>query len=104
MRPERLSMAAINRGTCASGRIGDKVKMALARAWPLETRWKSPKADNMKKVEAIIKPFKLSKVEAALSNIGVQGLTVSKLKLEIVVADELVAQVVDTIENAARAR
>ena len=58
----------------------------------------------MKKVEAIIKPFKLSKVEAALSNIGVQGLTVSKLKLEIVVADELVAQVVDTIENAARAR
>jgi nitrogen regulatory protein PII len=61
-------------------------------------------ADNIKKVEAIIKPFKLDKVKAALSNIGVQGLTVSKLKLEIVVADELVAHMVDTIEHAARAR
>ncbi len=82
----------------------------------------------MKKVEAIIKPFKLDEVKEALSSIGVQGLTVSevkgfgrqkghtelyrgaeyvvdflpKVKLEIIVADDLAAQVVETIERAAR--
>ncbi|MFZ1890133.1 MAG: P-II family nitrogen regulator [Candidatus Binataceae bacterium] len=79
-------------------------------------------------VEAIIKPFKLDEVKEALSSIGVQGLTVSevkgfgrqkghtelyrgaeyvvdflpKVKLEIVVADALLSQVVETIERAAR--
>jgi nitrogen regulatory protein P-II 1 len=83
---------------------------------------------HMKKVEAIIKPFKLDEVKEALSSIGVQGLTVSevkgfgrqkghtelyrgaeyvvdflpKVKLEIIVADETAAQVVETIERAAR--
>jgi nitrogen regulatory protein P-II 1 len=82
----------------------------------------------MKKVEAIIKPFKLDEVKEALSSSGVQGLTVSevkgfgrqkghtelyrgaeyvvdflpKVKLEIIVSDELAAQVVETIERAAR--
>ena len=82
----------------------------------------------MKKVEAIIKPFKLDEVKEALSGIGVQGLTVSevkgfgrqkghtelyrgaeyvvdflpKVKLEIIVSDETAAQVVETIERAAR--
>jgi len=82
----------------------------------------------MKMVIAIIKPFKLDEVKEALSSIGVQGLTVSevkgfgrqkghtelyrgaeyvvdflpKVKLEIVVADELSQQVVETIERAAR--
>ncbi len=82
----------------------------------------------MKKVEAIIKPFKLDEVKEALSSIGVQGLTVSevkgfgrqkghtelyrgaeyvvdflpKVKLEIIVSDELAGQVVETIERAAR--
>ncbi|HXN86347.1 MAG TPA: P-II family nitrogen regulator [Candidatus Binataceae bacterium] len=82
----------------------------------------------MKMVVAIIKPFKLDEVKEALSSIGVQGLTVSevkgfgrqkghtelyrgaeyvvdflpKVKLEIVVADELSPQVVETIERAAR--
>ena len=82
----------------------------------------------MKKVEAIIKPFKLDEVKEALSSIGVQGLTVSevkgfgrqkghtelyrgaeyvvdflpKVKLEIVVSDELAAQGGETIERAAR--
>jgi len=60
----------------------------------------------MKKVEAIIKPFKLDGVKEALSGIGVQDLIVSelkgKLKLGIVVSDELVAQAVETIERAAR--
>jgi nitrogen regulatory protein P-II 1 len=65
----------------------------------------------MKKIEAIIKPLKLDRVREALSRIGVQGLAVSevrglgrpKLKLAIIVADELVAQAVETIESAARA-
>ena len=83
---------------------------------------------HMKKVEAIIKPFKLDEVKEALSSVGVQGLTVSevkgfgrqkghtelyrgaeyvvdflpKVKLEIIVADEMAAQVVETIERAAR--
>ena len=65
----------------------------------------------MKKIEAIIKPLKLDEVRQALSSIGVRSLAVSelkgfgrpKLKLAIVVADELVAQAVETIESAARA-
>ena len=82
----------------------------------------------MKKVEAIIKPFKLDEVNEGLSAIGVQGLTVSevkgfgrqkghtelyrgaeyvvdflpKVKLEIIVKDELVSQVVETITKAAK--
>lgn len=82
----------------------------------------------MKKVEAIIKPFKLDEVKESLSGIGVQGLTVSevkgfgrqkghtelyrgaeyvvdflpKVKLEIIVKDELVPQVVETILKAAK--
>jgi nitrogen regulatory protein P-II 1 len=82
----------------------------------------------MKKVEAIIKPFKLDEVKEGLSAVGVQGLTVSevkgfgrqkghtelyrgaeyvvdflpKVKLEVIVRDEQVAEVVDAIEKAAR--
>jgi len=82
----------------------------------------------MKKVEAIIKPFKLDEVKESLSGVGVQGLTVSevkgfgrqkghtelyrgaeyvvdflpKVKLEIIVTDEKVAEVVAAIEKAAR--
>jgi nitrogen regulatory protein P-II 1 len=82
----------------------------------------------MKKVEAIIKPFKLDEVKESLSSIGVQGLTVSevkgfgrqkghtelyrgaeyvvdflpKVKLEIIVKEEMVAQVVDAILKSAK--
>jgi nitrogen regulatory protein P-II 1 len=82
----------------------------------------------MKKVEAIIKPFKLDEVKESLSSLGVQGLTVSevkgfgrqkghtelyrgaeyvvdflpKVKLEIIVKDDLVSQVVETILKAAK--
>ncbi len=81
----------------------------------------------MKKIEAILKPFKLDDVKDALNGIGITGMTVSevkgygrqkghteiyrgaeyivdfipKMKIEIVVAAELVDQVVDTIRNAA---
>jgi nitrogen regulatory protein P-II 1 len=82
----------------------------------------------MKKVEAIIKPFKLDEVKESLSSIGIQGLTVSevkgfgrqkghtelyrgaeyvvdflpKVKLEIIVKDEMVTQVVEAITKAAK--
>jgi len=82
----------------------------------------------MKLVMAIFKPFKLDEVRDALTGLGIQGLTVSevkgfgrqkghtelyrgaeyvvdflpKVKLEIIVSDELTAQVVETIERAAR--
>jgi nitrogen regulatory protein P-II 1 len=82
----------------------------------------------MKKVEAIIKPFKLDEVKESLSGLGVQGLTVSevkgfgrqkghtelyrgaeyvvdflpKVKLEVIVADDKVQDVVTAIESAAK--
>lgn len=82
----------------------------------------------MKKVEAIIKPFKLNDVKEALSELGVQGMNVCevkgfgrqkghteiyrgseytvdflpKLKLEMVVSDQMAAQVIDTIVSSAR--
>ena len=81
----------------------------------------------MKKVEAIIKPFKLDDVKEALNEIGIQGMTISeakgygrqkghkeiyrgaeyvvdfipKIKIEIVVDSGRVDQVVDTIRTAA---
>ena len=82
----------------------------------------------MKKIEAIIKPFKLDEVREALSEIGVTGLTVTevkgfgrqkghtelyrgseyvvdflpKVKLEVVVKDELLDTAIDAIIKAAR--
>ena len=82
----------------------------------------------MKKIEAIIKPFKLDEVKEALHEIGLQGLTVieakgfgrqkghtelyrgaeyvvdflPKVKIELVLDDNLVDRAVDAIQDAAR--
>jgi len=82
----------------------------------------------VKKIEAIIKPFRLDDVKASLTAAGIQGVTVTevkgfgrqkgktelyrgaeyridfvpKVKLEVIVADEQVDLVVHTIEDAAR--
>ena len=62
----------------------------------------------MKKIEAIVRPSKLHDVRAALAGIGVQGLTASHqplttaLRLEVVVANQLVGTAVETIEHAGR--
>jgi len=82
----------------------------------------------MKKIEAIIKPFKLDEVKEALHEVGLQGITVTeakgfgrqkghtelyrgaeyvvdflpKVKIEIVLEDELVERALEAIQNAAR--
>jgi nitrogen regulatory protein P-II 1 len=82
----------------------------------------------MQKIEAIIKPFKLEEVKEALTGIGVAGMTVSevkgfgrqkghteiyrgseytidfvpKVKLEIVVSDDIVERAVKTIQETAK--
>jgi nitrogen regulatory protein PII len=82
----------------------------------------------MKFVIAIVKPFKLEEVKAALAEVGVEGMTVTevkgfgrqkghteiyrgseytvdflpKVKIEIAVADELVGKTIDAIVNAAK--
>ena len=82
----------------------------------------------MKKIEAIIKPFKLDDVKEALNGIGIKGMTISevkgygrqkghteiyrgaeyvidflpKLKIEIIVSSEQADQVIDTIVAAAK--
>jgi nitrogen regulatory protein P-II 1 len=82
----------------------------------------------VKKIEAIIKPFKLDEVREALSELGVNGLTVTevkgfgrqkghtelyrgaeyvvdflpKVKVELVLADDLVDRAIDVIAQAAR--
>ena len=82
----------------------------------------------MKKIEAIIKPFKLNEVKTALNEIGIQGMTVAevkgfgrqkghteiyrgseytvdflpKIQLEVVVGDELAARVIETVVASAQ--
>ena len=81
----------------------------------------------MKKIEAIIKPFKLDEVKDALQEVGVQGITVTeakgfgrqkghtelyrgaeyvvdflpKIKLEVIVEDNILEQTVEAIQKAA---
>jgi nitrogen regulatory protein P-II 1 len=82
----------------------------------------------MKKIEAVIKPFKLDEVKEALQDLGVQGMTVleakgygrqkghtelyrgaeyvidflPKIKIEVVVGDDLAERVIETLVAAAR--
>jgi len=82
----------------------------------------------MKKIEAIIKPFKLDEVKEALQELGVQGMTVleakgygrqkghtelyrgaeyvvdflPKIKVEVVIADDQLQAVLEVIQTAAR--
>src|SRR3989440_176660 len=97
------------------------------RAWPVSCALpREPPA--MKKIEAIIKPFKLDEVKEALADVGVLGLTVTevkgfgrqkghtelyrgaeyvvdflpKVKIEIVLSDEMVPKALEAIERAAK--
>jgi len=82
----------------------------------------------MRKIEAIIKPFKLDEVREALHGINIQGMTITevkgygrqkghvelyrgaeydvsfvpKIKIEVTIAEDMVGQTVETIMNTAR--
>ena len=82
----------------------------------------------MKKIEAIVKPFKLDEVKDALGSIGISGMTVTevkgfgrqkghteiyrgseytvdflpKVKIEVVIADEIAGKVIDAITKSAK--
>ena len=82
----------------------------------------------MKKIEAVIKPFKLDEVKDALNEAGIMGITVTevkgfgrqkghtelyrgaeyvidflpKVKIEVVVRDDMVGRVIESIEKAAK--
>ena len=102
-----------------------------AESGPRMAWWALPIAAErffMKKVEAIIKPFKLDEVKDALAEVGVQGMTVTevkgfgrtggkkevyrgsayvvdfvpKVKVDIVVPDSMVNDVIDAIEKSAK--
>ena len=88
----------------------------------------SEREDRVKKIEAVIKPFKLDEVKDALHEVGLQGITVveakgfgrqkghtelyrgaeyvvdflPKVKIELVCADNIVERAVEAIVNAAR--
>jgi nitrogen regulatory protein P-II 1 len=47
---------------------------------PRPRRWCLPKSCNVKKLEAIIKPFKLAEVKEALAELGIEGITVCEVK------------------------
>ena len=96
--------------------------MSLRRAF-----MPGPREKTMKKIEAIIKPFKLDEVREALSTIGVQGITVTevkgfgrqkghtelyrgaeyvvdflpKVKIEAAIKNEMLEQVIEAIEKSA---
>jgi nitrogen regulatory protein P-II 1 len=110
---------------------------AISIAQQRVTRWSgSPtlhafrlhRNEAMKKIEAIIKPFKLDEVKEALHDVGIQGITVleakgfgrqkghtelyrgaeyvvdflPKVKIEVVIEDSLLERVVDAIQQAAQ--
>lgn len=105
-----------------------KAAYALNPAPKMTGKMPAPTINRMKKIEAIIKPFKLEEVKDALGEIGIEGMTVSevkgfgrqkghteiyrgseytvdflpKIKLEIVVTDQQVDGAVSTIVKAAR--
>ena len=116
---------------------GSKIETSIERAarqhnpreraavWNLRER---REAKSVKKIEAIIKPFKLDEVKEALQEVGLQGITVTeakgfgrqkghaelyrgaeyivdflpKVKIEIVIGDDLVEKAIDAIRRAAQ--
>jgi nitrogen regulatory protein P-II 1 len=110
----------------------EPAKPKLGKALPLgkiQCMWASQGEGNaMKKIEAVIKPFKLDEVKEALQEVGLQGITVTeakgfgrqkghtelyrgaeyvvdflpKVKIEIVLGDDMVEKAVEAIRRAAQ--
>ncbi len=107
--------------------LGERTRTAPIPAWHDRTE-SSHNFPYMKKIEAIIKPFKLEEVKNALADIGIEGMTVTevkgfgrqkghteiyrgseytvdflpKIKLEVVLSDDLVDKGVQAIIKSAR--
>src|SRR6516165_7634295 len=112
--------SGIGRGPASQGSVPRRI--------PLCTRLGAGRRDAMKKIEAIIKPFKLDDVKEALHEVGLQGITVTeakgfgrqkghteqyrgaeyvvdflpKVKIEVVCEDGVVERAVEAIINGAR--
>jgi nitrogen regulatory protein P-II 1 len=97
-------------------------------SWPKHDLITNPERTSMKKIEAVIRPFRIDDVREALAEIGVKGMTLTevkgygrqkghtelyrgseyqidflpKIKLEVIVTDALSEKVIETIMNAAR--
>src|ERR1700740_2715951 len=103
-------------------------KSAKVWTWRCTAKKDISWSPDMKKIEAIIQPFKLDEVKQALIGIGIDGMTISevrghgrqkghkevyrgqeytvdllpKVRLELVISDDLVEKAVDTLAAAAR--
>src|SRR5580700_1797756 len=110
------------------GFFGTKTGTSPAKALTSAAAASRAKGVRMKKIEAIIKPFKLDEVKEALQEVGVQGITVTeakgfgrqkghtelyrgaeyvvdflpKVKIEIVIPSERLEAAIDAIQKAAR--
>jgi nitrogen regulatory protein P-II 1 len=101
---------------------------AIGQAWVSNDMLSTIQGAKMKKIEAIIKPFKLDEVKEALQEIGLQGITVieakgfgrqkghtelyrgaeyvvdflPKVKIEVVLSDDMLDKAVESIQKAAK--
>jgi nitrogen regulatory protein P-II 1 len=123
-----VSRPVILRVLCPPEPVSAKIPV-YSVAWIVNIRSeKQTHGKRMKKIEAIIKPFKLEEVKSALAALGVQGMTVAevkgfgrqkghteiyrgseytvdflpKVKIEVVLADAQAASAVDAIVKAAK--
>ncbi len=120
---------AVSTSLPAIGKVKPSSRIKPPRNMPeTQGRYVMTTGGAMKKVEAIIRPFKLDDVKEALGDVGVKGMTVTevkgfgrtggkrevyrgsayvvdlvpKVKVEVVVPDELVVAVLEAIENKAK--
>src|ERR1700756_3341904 len=111
-------------------RTDERTARSCCAAWRPSCNFdlEMPGRRSVKKIEAIIKPFKLDEVKEALQEVGLQGITVTeakgfgrqkghaelyrgaeyivdflpKVKIEIVIGDDLVERAIDAIRRAAQ--
>jgi nitrogen regulatory protein P-II 1 len=128
--PDHVGVAGVGRGSGAHAfRKREWATAAGVIMYPDMVRREERRGGPiMKKIEAVVKPFKLDEVREALSEIGVSGLTVTevkgfgrqkghtelyrgaeyvvdflpKVKVEVIVADPLVDRAIEAIVKAAR--
>jgi nitrogen regulatory protein P-II 1 len=119
-----------NEGVCPAARQDRRSNNPPRMTWQqsCSLHMETPGRRSVKKIEAIIKPFKLDEVKEALQEVGLQGITVTeakgfgrqkghaelyrgaeyivdflpKVKIEIVIGEDLVEKAIDAIRRAAQ--